>query len=1211
MRKLVVPLCLLAAAVWLMPALAQSQVLDHKTFSIISGAGQTGDGKYTSDMFYDPNALPAGSECSWSGGAAGIQGGSSQTCYSRLAAPVYAVPANVTFKFDVGSTVDALNAQYGAGNWTIANPTLYIQYTLYANNNRFGAGAGTFDIFWVANDAWYQDNTDCSHNPLYASTAAALTAWSGTQALLSSQTYTWSTPNYTGTYNDLGTSTWQTDKGGGRQSTVTYNLALDPLLVNDVVSASAANNPNVSLYLMATSPTMGMTLFTGGGSVLPSFGFDVVPATAPPAGSHIRMSPTTWTYNPTIVNNVSGAQQFTVTSYGQSPCTVSTLSLTGTNTAEFAIVSGTDTCSGRTLVTGESCSVDIAFAPTTAGDKSAVLNIPSDSADNTNFTVALSGYAPASALWVVPTTSYDYGSVLVGYSASKIFTVTNSGSTTITIGIPTIAGSASGEFVKGTGTDDTCSGTALTPGATCSVAVSFVPAWAGSKSASLTIPSDDVQTPNLSVALSGTAIVAAGFTLAPSGTVTYPPKNIDEQSGYEKQTITVTSIGSIDLHISGIVLDDNTNYTITSDGCSNHVMAHSATCTFEVQFNPTSAGVKAANAVITSNAGNTNGTTDKLTLVPLSGKGIGYVTIAPRSLDFGVVLLPDGNQGGATANGCTDNGNGTVSCAVTITNTNDSSIDLTLSVPPAGSFTVNPTTIASLASGAATGAVVTYTTGGTSANDADTLTVSAGGHSDSIALKAVTNTRPATPVNNSPGNGASGIAAPVQLAASAFSDPDGDAWKSATWEISTRQDFASGSVVFTSPDVPAELGDSLTVPPGILMPLTTYYWRVSYRDARNAPSLSSAPTSFTTAGQTMNESGTIPAGLAVTDGSNEVTALSGLGASGVNYSQRLIDDLGSTATVNSGSNADTGKASLVIVKENGDSASKDVIGIVTPAGTKLEAVTTTDPADRTLLPEAPPTNYALNNGLVTFRLSGITQGAATTVTIYTPSDLPQNAVWYKYSPSLGWLRVVADGVYDTSGTRISSGTRFTVTDGKGVLTITDDDTFTDASREVITGKAVIIDPGGPAEPVESPDPDVTPTPSASDTPPAGGGGGGGGCFIATAAFGSYFDPYVMVLREFRDAFLLTSRPGRAFVRWYYRTSPSIADTIRTSEVLKAGVRGLLMPLVCFSALCLTVGFPAAVVLLLAGLCLPISVILIAGRLRRRGPAFFTRNRMGM
>ncbi len=97
----------------------------------------------------------------------------------------------------------------------------------------------------------------------------------------------------------------------------------------------------------------------------------------------------------------------------------------------------------------------------------------------------------------------------------------------------------------------------------------------------------------------------------------------------------------------------------------------------------------------------------------------------------------------------------------------------------------------------------------------------------------------------------------------------------------------------------------------------------------------------------------------------------------------------------------------------------------------------------------------------------------------------------------------------------------------------------------------------------------------------GGGGGGGGCFIATAAFGSYVDPHVKVLRSFRDACLQTTAPGRAFVKWYYATSPPIADVIRKSETLRAGVRLALIPLIGFSYVCLFVGLgPAAVLVVL-------------------------------
>lgn len=59
-----------------------------------------------------------------------------------------------------------------------------------------------------------------------------------------------------------------------------------------------------------------------------------------------------------------------------------------------------------------------------------------------------------------------------------------------------------------------------------------------------------------------------------------------------------------------------------------------------------------------------------------------------------------------------------------------------------------------------------------------------------------------------------------------------------------------------------------------------------------------------------------------------------------------------------------------------------------------------------------------------------------------------------------------------------------------------------------------------------------------------------GCFIATAIYGSEFSNEVFLLKRVRDEILLTSKPGRIFVSFYYHISPPIARIIRNNSFLK-------------------------------------------------------------
>ena len=85
------------------------------------------------------------------------------------------------------------------------------------------------------------------------------------------------------------------------------------------------------------------------------------------------------------------------------------------------------------------------------------------------------------------------------------------------------------------------------------------------------------------------------------------------------------------------------------------------------------------------------------------------------------------------------------------------------------------------------------------------------------------------------------------------------------------------------------------------------------------------------------------------------------------------------------------------------------------------------------------------------------------------------------------------------------------------------------------------------------------------------------CFIASAAYGSQEHPYVEVLRDFRDEYLMQSEFGRKLVALYYRHSPQIAAFISKNKPLKFMVRLHLMPLVAFSYMMVHLGSVATAV----------------------------------
>ena len=152
-----------------------------------------------------------------------------------------------------------------------------------------------------------------------------------------------------------------------------------------------------------------------------------------------------------------------------------------------------------TLLTSQSTTFTITFAPQATGSVSGAVTITSDAA-NPTLTRALSGGISAGALGSNPT-SFSFGSVSVGSKQTLSETVTNTGSSSITVSSVGISGS--GFTLSGI-----TAPVSLAAGQSATFSVSFAPQSAGAVSGNVTIVST-ASNPTLTIPLSGTGTTTA------------------------------------------------------------------------------------------------------------------------------------------------------------------------------------------------------------------------------------------------------------------------------------------------------------------------------------------------------------------------------------------------------------------------------------------------------------------------------------------------------------------------------------------------------------------------------------------------------------------------------------------------------------------------------------------------------------------------------
>ncbi len=376
------------------------------------------------------------------------------------------------------------------------------------------------------------------------------------------------------------------------------------------------------------------------------------------------------------------------------------VTLTNTGTANVSIsgatVSGAgfsmSTLAAQTLIPGGTASFTVTFGPTTSGNASGSVSISSD-APGSPLVVGLSGSGTATqAELSISPASVGFNSVNVGSNATQTVTLTNEGNATLNITAATISGS---------GYTMSLQPISINADSNTTFNVTFTPTAEGSASGSISITSNDPNSP-ATIALSGTGLQAE-ISATPSsvsfGTV--------GEGTTDSQQITLKNNGNTTLTFSQVGVS-GTGFNETGLSTSTTIPAGGSTA-FNVTFDPSSNG-PLSGAVTMS----TNGAPSSLS-INLSGTGQTPTFLLganPTSLSFGGVL-DDGTSSLTTS--VTNNGNSDVTISgVTVTGAGFSASGIpngTVLTP--GQSTTLTVTFAPINGGAVTGASVSIASNAT------------------------------------------------------------------------------------------------------------------------------------------------------------------------------------------------------------------------------------------------------------------------------------------------------------------------------------------------------------------------------------------------------------------------------------------------------------------------------------------------------------------
>jgi hypothetical protein len=404
---------------------------------------------------------------------------------------------------------------------------------------------------------------------------------------------------------------------------------------------------------------------TGSPHTLPLSGNGIFPQASP--------APNPVPFSNQIINTTSAVQTVTLTNGGTDTLHFTSVALGGTNANQFAIATGTTCTNTSTVAAGATCIVNLTFTPTTANPFTATLTF-TDDANPTTQTVNLTGTGVTPPTATLSAGSIGFGNQRVNTtSAAQSVTITNNGGAPLSVTSIAITGTNATDFAFASPATTCPTSTAgqVAPGANCTLSVTFDPAAANARTASITITVTGITNP-APITLTGNGIAPLA-TLSPT---TAPFGNQEVSTTSAALSGTLNNTGTDVLHITAVGISgaNASDFSLVAAGTSCETglptavtVAAAANCTWSVKFTPTAIGSRTATLTFTDDSGATAGATQT---VALSGMGTAPVAVlSPTTVTFPATAV---NSTSTAMNGTlTNTGNNALHLAsVSITGTN-------------------------------------------------------------------------------------------------------------------------------------------------------------------------------------------------------------------------------------------------------------------------------------------------------------------------------------------------------------------------------------------------------------------------------------------------------------------------------------------------------------------------------------------------------------